>query len=120
MTNFDEMTQPAMMPAEAPKPHEWTFNLAGVTFENRLAKIARHARRNSAYKLIREPENPYDGNAILVTANGYDIGYVPRKINGIIAKAMDEGIVLKAQFQRKHIDDETGKVVGFMIKIKAV
>lgn len=42
--------------------------------------------------LIREPENKYDENAIIVTDNtGYVLGYVPKKHNILLAAMMDEG-----------------------------
>lgn len=47
--------------------------------------------------LKREPENIYDCNAILVTAeDGYVLGYIPKEQNPPLAQAMDKGESLYA------------------------
>ena len=47
--------------------------------------------------LVREPDNAYDTNAILVaTDDGYVLGYIPRAENRFPASLMDSGRVLYA------------------------
>jgi len=97
----------------------WAFKLVGVTFGNRQKHIFDHARYNSRYTLIREPQNPFDKNAILVKANGYDLGYVPRNLAETIAPLIDCGMLLKVKFVRKLIDDKMANPAGIMIRIHA-
>jgi len=48
--------------------------------------------------LRREPANPYDEKAIAVyTAAGRKLGYIPRFVNEIPARHMDQGRMLAAQ-----------------------
>lgn len=39
-------------------------------------------------KLIHEPDNPYDENAVMVFARGEKIGYVPREDNKVFVHAI--------------------------------
>jgi hypothetical protein len=43
-------------------------------------------------ELIREPDNPHDGKAILVLWRGAVIGYLPRLENLDLARLMDRGL----------------------------
>lgn len=48
--------------------------------------------------LKREPDNPYDENAIEIhTQSGVKLGYVPGDINTIPASMLDQEITLKAE-----------------------
>ena len=38
---------------------------------------------------MREPENPYDVNAVALYAGGLRIGYVPRRRNSTVARLLD-------------------------------
>lgn len=48
-------------------------------------------------QLVREPNNPYDGNAVRVVWNGRVLGYLPRTENGDIARQLDRGNALHAR-----------------------
>ncbi len=49
-------------------------------------------------ELRREPENPYDENAIEVyTRDGYKLGYVPKISNPIPASIADQDIAIGAE-----------------------
>ena len=50
-----------------------------------------------ALTLVREPANPYDGNAVRVDWNGHQLGYIPRAENEAIARQMDRGNRLQAR-----------------------
>jgi HIRAN domain len=47
--------------------------------------------------LVREPDNPYDGNAVAVfTLEGRKLGYIPRDVNEIPAAMYDQSIKIGA------------------------
>ena len=47
-------------------------------------------------ELQRQPDNPHDRNAILVTVDGYDIGYIPAVDAIELAPAIDAGLSYQA------------------------
>lgn len=53
-------------------------------------------------KLVREPDNPYDANAVRVEWRGVMLGYVPRRDNAAVARQMDHGTVLEARVASLH------------------
>jgi hypothetical protein len=53
-----------------------------------------------ALALIREPDNPFDPNAVRVEWQGQKIGYVPRRENADVARFMDRGQNLEARIVR--------------------
>lgn len=48
-------------------------------------------------ELMREPDNPYDANAVRVRWRGRMLGYVPRRNNAAVARLMDGGAALEAR-----------------------
>ena len=48
-------------------------------------------------ELLREPDNPYDANAVRVRWRGRMLGYVPRRDNAAVARLMDRGTALEAR-----------------------
>jgi hypothetical protein len=50
--------------------------------------------------LVREPDNPYDRNAVRVEWRGRKLGYVPRAENQALAWAMDRGETVTARISR--------------------
>ena len=50
--------------------------------------------------LVREPDNPYDANAVRVEWQGRKLGYVPRSSNAALAWAMDRGENVTARVAR--------------------
>lgn len=53
-----------------------------------------------ALGLVREPDNPYDANAVRVEWRGYKLGYVPRADNEALARFMDRGSKAGARITR--------------------
>ena len=47
--------------------------------------------------LVREPENPYDVNAVRVEWHGEKLGYLPRRENRAVAAEMDRGGRIEAR-----------------------
>ena len=52
--------------------------------------------------LVREPDNPYDGNAVRIDWNGRKLGYVPRRENAHLARQMDHGAAVNARITELH------------------
>ena len=47
--------------------------------------------------LAREPDNPYDANAVRVEWQGRKLGYLPRRENAAVARHLDRGSALEAR-----------------------
>jgi len=92
--------------------------IAGVTFEGRQ-DIIRKLGPGSPLFLERQPENPYDCNAIkLLTISGEHIGYVGRVLAESLAESMDKGNKYEC-----YVSELTGgndKNYGLNIKIMKV
>jgi|SRR5690554_3666983 len=66
------------------------LSVAGVTFDNRQEVLARMHVGETLW-LVREPQNPYDRNAIRVQrVSGEQVGYIPRGFAAALAPAFDE------------------------------
>ena len=70
--------------------------LAGSQF-HALADVVDQIRVGDALTLKREPGNPHDRSAIQVLWQGHLLGFVPRRENKAIARAMDQGHPLIAR-----------------------
>ena len=60
-------------------------------------EVLRDLKPGDRLKLVREPENPYDANAVRVEWRGVKLGYVPRRDNAAVARQMDRGAALEAR-----------------------
>ena len=47
--------------------------------------------------LVREPDNPYDANAVRIEWRGRKLGYLPRRDNAAVARQLDRGVTLEAR-----------------------
>lgn len=54
-------------------------------------------RAGERLALVREPDNPYDANAVRVEWRGRKLGYVPRRENAAVARHLDRGTALEAR-----------------------
>jgi hypothetical protein len=59
--------------------------------------VLRDLKPGARLELVREPENPYDANAVRVEWRGVMLGYVPRRDNAAVARQMDRGAALEAR-----------------------
>ena len=72
--------------------------IRGVSWEGRQRLISRlnmsgQLEVGTPLELVREPDNPFDGNAVAVrTANGDMLGYLNKDINGGISEKMRRGV----------------------------
>jgi hypothetical protein len=100
----------------------YSFNVAGVTFEGRMAKIEKYVSRGSKFMLEMEPENKWDKYTVRVrqvfkSGGKCTLGYVPKKYTAELQPLMVAGEKLKLSFVRKHIREEDGECVGLRLKI---
>jgi hypothetical protein len=57
-------------------------------------------RLGDPLELVREADNPKDGNAVRVDWRGRKLGYVPRRENAALAWGIDRGTPLRARISR--------------------
>lgn len=94
--------------------------LAGTTFHDHQQNLSMFTEPIfSTYNLYREPENPYDSNAVKVGLSPHFFGYIPKTVAPTVAAMMDEGKSLVAQFVslNRHSQYET---LGLTVKILEV
>jgi hypothetical protein len=60
-------------------------------------EVFRELRAGDRLQLVREPDNPYDANAVRVEWRGVKLGYVPRRDNAAVARQLDHGNALEAR-----------------------
>lgn len=71
-------------------------SLAGYRYHE-AAAIWEQLRVGEPLALLREPDNPYDANAVRVEWQSKRLGYVPRRENAALAWALDRGMALRAR-----------------------
>ena len=72
------------------------------------------------FELVREPDNPYDENAIRVALFGYfEFGYIPAPIAKKLAPLMDSGRHFVAEYQFRN-GSPNYDTIGLTVKIKEV
>ena len=59
--------------------------------------VLRDLKPGDRLELVREPDNPYDANAVRVEWRGVKLGYVPRRDNAAVARQMNHGAALEAR-----------------------
>jgi len=62
--------------------------------------IWRDLRTGDRIELVREPDNPYDPNAVRIEWRGHKLGYLPQRDNGAVARQLDRGAALAASVAR--------------------
>ena len=73
--------------------------LAGVRY-GEAAALWPLLRLGDPLELVREADNPKDGNAVRVDWRGRKLGYVPRRENAALAWGIDRGTPLRARISR--------------------
>ena len=77
----------------------YTTKLAGVTFGDAQENIKRFGCADiGSYALVREPQNPYDPNAVRVCLGAHVMGYLPKPVARDLAPLMDAGRRFWAEF----------------------
>jgi hypothetical protein len=70
--------------------------LAGFRY-NDGKRVWDEMREGDPLRLVREPDNPFDANAIRVEWSGRKIGYVPQQENSALARELDAGAAIDAR-----------------------
>lgn len=95
---YVEIDDVSVSPSAADKPILNT-EIAGTFFRD-MDVVTGVLDAGDTLFLKREPENKYDGNAILVTTeDGYVLGYIPKVDNPSLAQFMDAGERLYATLE---------------------
>ena len=92
-----------------PKPFERDIFLfdtyvAGTSYIEGIEKLEPNMHEGDRLDFFREPNNPYDAQAIMIrNSDGIKIGYVPRADNVIFARLMDAGKLLFGRITSKEM-----------------
>lgn len=79
------------------------FMIAGATIGDDRREACEACREDDPVSLVREPDNPYDSNAILVVCeDGSDLGYVPRILAKDLAPLLDDGARQEFRVKKLH------------------
>lgn len=82
---------------------EFYTKLVGVTFENRQ-EVIKNICDGVQVEIKREPDNPYDSNAIVITLSEEKLGYLNAKLARNLAATLDKGVPYEA-----YISQVTGR-----------
>ena len=91
--------------------------LAGSQF-HALADVVSQIRVGDALILKRDPTNPHDSNAIEVLWQGHMLGFVPRRENKAVARAMDRGDPLVARVVALRPEESPWRRLRFEISVQ--
>lgn len=91
--------------------------LAGSQF-HALADVVSQIRVGDALILKRDPTNPHDSNAIEVLWEGHMLGFVPRRENKAVARAMDRGDPLVARVVALRPEESPWRRLRFEISVR--
>ena len=80
-----------------------------------VAQVWKEIRTGDRLTLTREPDNRHDRNAIRIDWNGQPLGYVPRRENRTIARALDDGEKLEARVSKLRNDPDPWQRVEFEV-----
>lgn len=94
---------------EIPKPFErdiFLFDtfIAGTTHIEGIEELEPFINVGDKLDFFREPDNPYDKEAIVIkNKNGVKVGYVPKTDNVIFSRLMDAGKLLFGKIEEKEM-----------------
>jgi hypothetical protein len=91
--------------------------LAGFRYHE-APRLFERLRSGEPLELAREPDNPYDSNAVRVDWRGHKLGYVPRTHNAALAWAMDRGEALDARVVQRAPRPRQRRGIEFEVFVK--
>ena len=102
----------AQQPVAEAKVYLQSSRLAGFKYYE-ARKLWPRLKIGDALKLVREADNPHDGNAIAVEWQGRKLGHVPRKENAALARFMDHGQHPEARITALSKEKRRGRWIEF-------
>jgi hypothetical protein len=70
---------------------EYNTNIVGIEFVPAGVELVRRLKVGDEVKLVRQPDNPHDKNAIvIIDSDGNRLGYLSAKLAADISRALDE------------------------------
>jgi hypothetical protein len=66
-----------------------TYSIVGMNFR-KAEDFVKSLPTGIEATLVREPQNPFDANAVAVWINGRHVGYVPKAQNKVLADFIDQ------------------------------
>ena len=91
--------------------------LAGSQYY-RLPELQRNIRVGDPLELVRDADNVHDKNAVAVRWHGQPLGYLPRKENRAVAKAIDDGETVRASVEAITADPNPWKRLRISVFIE--
>ena len=88
--------------------------LAGYNYHE-AARAFTAMRVGDELVLVREPDNPHDGNAVRVEWQARKLGYVPQARKAALAWALDNGEPLSARISRLQRHRSPARRVAFEV-----
>jgi hypothetical protein len=101
------------------------FKVMGDFIGDRKEHANKYTHWQSRFKMVREPDNEHDPNAILIklaVRNGkhfLDMGYMPKDLAAEVAPKVDAGESFKVTFRTKIVDD-SGRYHGLYLNLNRV
>lgn len=93
--------------------------VAGTSHIEGMSELEPYINVGDHLTFQREPNNPYDKEAILVkNKDGVKIGYVPQKDNVVFARLMDAGKLLFGKITSKEIKNSSWVKIDMKIYLK--
>ena len=94
------------------RPYSLVIDVAGMKYADNLVRIFDRLKIGDALKLLRDPGNAYDANAIAVmNSKGERFGWLPRAFNAAPAALLDRGVELAAKIEDKGIADSGDRYI---------
>lgn len=79
-------------------------HIAGTSHIDGIEQIEPQLEIGGSLEFLREPDNPFDPQAILIrTHGGVKLGYVPQRDNAVFARLMDAGKLLFGRISDKQL-----------------
>jgi hypothetical protein len=75
-------------------------------------------KAGDALALVREADNPHDGNAVRVEWRGHPLGYIPRRENRAVAQHMDRGVNIEARISKLRESGKAWQRIEFEVFVK--
>lgn len=91
-------------------------SVAGFRYYNG-EEVWKRLEPGRALDLKREPDNPYDYDAVEVYHENEKIGYIPRSDSMIIAQLMDRGVDVRAKISRIRDNENPNRRIGVAVEL---